>query len=339
MEFIPIDRPSANNSYPVTAEHILSMCQRAFGSGVQVVSAREMSGGTFNRVFLVTLPEQQVILRIAPLPTAEVAWHEKQLMRREHHIQPFFATVAHLMPRTLLADFTHQVIDHDYVFQSFIAGERWEDIAESFTPEEAAPLWEQFGRITRSIHSTVGTAFGGPYPMAEFQTWSEKILDRFDRVMHAMVDEQLDMIDMQSVFAVVRGHTALLEVVKQPRLLHGDLWLFNILIQRNPAGAAPSIVGILDADRAGWGDPMADWTMFVLAMSASSEAQPFHNAFWRGYGEVEQTAGTAFRKAVYEAMHIGSAMTWAVRNHDDDTVERGKRDLRAVAMNLPKLLP
>lgn len=339
MEFIPVERPSAVTLEPVTADHILAMCQRAFGSGIQVISARELSGGTFNRAFLVTLPDQQVILRIAPPPTAEVAWHEKQLMRREHHIQPFFAAVAHLMPRTLMADFTHQVIDRDYVFQSFITGERWEDVADSLTPEESAPLWEQFGRITRSIHHTVGTVFGGPYPMTEFQTWSAKILDRFDRVMQAMADAQLDMIDMQSVFAVVRDQTALLDMVKQPRLLHGDLWLFNMLIQRDPSGAGPSIVGVLDADRAWWGDPPADWTMFVLAMSASPEVQPFHDAFWRGYGELEQTPGAGFRKAVYEAMHIGSAMTWAVRNHDDDTVERGKRDLSHVAASLTSLLP
>ena len=336
VEFIPIDRPSANNLYPITADHILAMCRRAFGSGIQVVSARELSGGTFNRTFLITLFDRRVILRIAPPATAEVAWHEQQLMRREHHIQPFFAAVAPLMPRVLLADFIHQVIDCDYVFQSFIEGERWEDMAESFTMEENEQLWEQFGHIARTIHDTTGTSFGGPYPMPEFPTWSQTILDRFERVTSAMDHVQLDMTDLQSLFTIVQDHITTLDEVQQPRLLHGDLWLFNILIERSVAG--PNIVGILDADRAWWGDPLADWTMFVLAKWSSPENRPFHDRFWRGYGEVEETPGTAFRQAVYEAMHVGTALEWAIRNHDDDTVERGKRDLSAVAANLMDLI-
>ena len=338
MEFIPIDRPPGNHPNPVTAEQILAMCRRAFGSSIQVISARELGGGTFNRAFLVTLPDQPVILRIAPHPGKELVWHEQGLMRREHHILPFFAAVAHLMPRTLMTDFTRQVSDCDYVFQSFIAGERWEDVAESLTAEESAPLWEQFGQITRTIHDTVGTTFGGPYPMTEFRTWSEAILYRFDRVMQAMTEAQLDMTDMQSVFAAVQNHTALLDTVRQPHLLHGDLWLFNILIQRDATGAAPKILGILDADRAWWGDPLADWTMFVLAKSASPETESLHDSFWRGYGELEQTPGLEFRKAVYEAMHVGTALEWAIRNHDDDTVKRGKQDLKAVAASLPEVV-
>ena len=338
MEFTPIDRPSGENPNPVTAEQILAMCQRAFGSRIQVVSARELGGGTFNRAFLVTLPDQQVILRIAPPLTKDLVWHEQGLMRREHHIQPFFAAVAQLMPRTLMTDFTCQVIDRDYVFQSFIAGERWEDVAESLTAEESAPLWEQFGQITRTIHDTVGTTFGGPYPMTEFPTWSETLLDRFDRVMQAMTQVQLDMTDMRSVFAAVQNHTALLDTVRQPHLLHGDLWLFNILIQRRSLGAAPKVVGVLDADRAWWGDPLADWTMFVLAKSASPETKSLHDSFWRGYGKLEQTPGLEFRKAVYEAMHVGTALEWATRHQDDDTVKRGKQDLKVVAASLPDVV-
>jgi aminoglycoside phosphotransferase (APT) family kinase protein len=336
MEFISIDRPLANNLYLVTAEQIEAMCQRAFGPTIQVISARELSGGTFNRTFLITLADQQVILRIAPPRTSDLAWNEQLLMRREQIIQPFFAVVAHLMPRTLMADFTHQLLARDYVFQSFVEGERWEDVADSFTAEEEALLGEQFGRIAKSIHNTVGTTFGGPYPMMEFETWSQTIIDRFEHVIKAMAEVQLDLTDIQSVMSIVRNHTTLLDAIEQPRLLHGDLWLFNILIQRSSEG--PNIVGILDADRAWWGDPLADWTMFVLAMSASPEVQSFHDAFWRGYGKIELTPDTSFRKTIYEAMHIGSAMSWAVRHHDDNTVERGKGDLRVVATRLRDLL-
>ena len=147
----------------------------------------------------------------------------------------------------------------------------------------------------------------------------------------AMIEVQLDVTDLRSVLAIVRTQTARLDAITQPHLLHGDLWLFNLLVSQEAEGI--SITGVLDADRAWWGDPLADWTMFVLSMEAP-EKHPGHDRFWQAYGEPEQTPETALRKAVYEAMHIGTAMAWASRHADDDTVERGKGDLRAVLKRL-----
>jgi aminoglycoside phosphotransferase (APT) family kinase protein len=331
MEFLPLKRLSQDTPLSPTADQIVSMCQRAFGSSVRIVSARELGGGTFNTTFLITLDDQQVILRIAPPPTVDLMWNDHWLMRREVQIQPFFAAIASLMPRTLLADFTHQLINRDYIFQTYLAGDRWDQTADQFTPEEKLQLWEQFGRITKTIHSTVGTSFGGPYPAPEFPTWSQSVLYHLESAIQATSEEQLDVTDLRSVLVIVQGQTAALDAITQPRLLHGDLWLFNILVSRGLEG--PTISGILDADRAWWGDPLADWTMFVFAMEAP-EKHPGHARFWQAYGAVEQALETAFRQAVYEAMHIGTAMAWASRHGDTDTVQRGKRDLRAVLKRL-----
>jgi aminoglycoside phosphotransferase (APT) family kinase protein len=336
VEFLPLERLPETMSFSPTPNQILALCRRAFGPSVGVCSARELGGGTINTTFLIALDEQQVILRIAPAPTADLTWNERWLMRREQQIQPFFAALGPLMPRILMADFTHQLIDRDYMFQTCLAGERWDMIEDTFTSEQQLRLWEQFGSITQSIHSTIGTTFGGPYPAAEFPTWSETIIDRMECATQAMVDTQLDVSDIRSVLAIVRRQTALLDAIQQPRLLHGDLWLFNILVERGPDG--PAIVGVLDADRAWWGDPMADWTMFVLAKAtATPETERLHGRFWQAYGQPEPTPGTAFRNAVYEALNVGTALVWAARHDDTDTVQRGKRDLRAVAAALPTL--
>jgi aminoglycoside phosphotransferase (APT) family kinase protein len=332
VEFLPLEPLPEGMPLPPSANQILAMCQRAFGSSTRVASARQLSGGTFNTTFLITLNDQQVILRIAPPPTADLLWTEQWMMRREQHIQPFFAALASLMPRTLLADFTHQVIDRDYLFQTYLVGQRWDEIAETFTPDEELRLWEQFGRITKTIHGTIGTTFGGPYPAPEFSSWSATVLYRLERATQAMTEAQLAVTDMRSVLAIVRGQSARLDAIEQAHLLHGDLWLFNILVRREVDG--PTISGVLDADRGWWGDPLADWPMFVLAMSARPQTQRLHARFWQGYGAVDQTPERAFRQAVYEAMHIGTALVWASHHDDADTVERGKRDLGAVVKRL-----
>ncbi|KYG05443.1 hypothetical protein BE21_40630 [Sorangium cellulosum] len=268
MELTTIERAPSDAHRALTAEQIAAMCRRAFGESAAVASARELGGGTFNTTYLVSLAvplveERRVVLRVAPPDSAALSWDEAALMRRELHVQPYFAALSTLAPRTLAADFTRQIIDRDYVFQTLLPGERWDDVADALSPEESLSLWEQFGRITRTIHGTAGSAFGGPFPVPEFPAWSEAVLYRLACSLRTMAGAAIDVTDMATAIEIIRGGAAVLDEIREPRLLHGDLWLFNLLIERGAGG--PRIVGVIDADRAFWGDPMADWTMFVLS--------------------------------------------------------------------------
>ena len=309
------------------------MCRRGFGNKIQIDSIDELTGGTFNTTYRITFANQaKTILRVAPLHAADTAWQDIFLMRSEHAMQPYFAPVAALMPKTLLVDFTRQLIDRDYMFQTFLEGERWDDAWEELTPEENNILWNQFGHITKQIHDVRGESFGLPRPGFQFERWSQTIIDRLERTLYAATELQLDVTDLAHILELVRAHPHQLDEIQTPRLLHGDLWLFNLLITRGEDG--PEIVGVLDADRAWWGDPMADWTMFILAHAEPEEG---HAHFWQAYGQMEDTQGARFRKTVYDGMHAATALVWSVRNHDDGTVKRAYGTLREVAEALPSL--
>lgn len=314
-------------------DQIAAMCRRGFGHNIQIISIDELSGGTFNTTYLITLADQsQVILRVAPPEAANTAWEDVFLMRSEHTMQPYFAPIAALMPKTLLIDFTHQLIERDYMFQTFIKGERWDDVWDELTPDEHNILWSQFGHIMRQIHDVRGDTFGLPRPGFQFRSWSETVINRMERTLQAATDLQLEAGDLERILEVIRTHPVQLDEIRVPRLLHGDLWLFNLLIKHNDG--TPAIVGVLDADRAWWGDPMADWTMFILAHADPDEG---HSYFWQAYGQPEETPGARFRKTVYDGMHAGTALVWSDRNSDEGTLEKAKRTLREVAEALPSL--
>ena len=314
-------------------EQIASLCRRAFGQGIEIGSIEELTGGTFNTTYRIALLDQsKVILRVAPPQGADLAWEDAFLMRSEHSMQPYFAPVASLMPRTLLVDFTHQLIERDYMFQSFIEGVRWDDTWDELTQEENNLLWHQFGRIMRQIHDVQGESFGLPRPDFQFPRWSEAVIDRMERTLQAATKMQLATRGLAQIIDIVRGHPDQLDEISIPRLLHGDLWLFNILVKRE--GAAPSIVGILDADRAWWGDPLADWTMFILAHAEQEEG---HSHFWQAYGQREDTPAMRFRKTVYDGMHAGTALVWAFQHNDEGTLEKAQGTLKEVSALLPTL--
>jgi aminoglycoside phosphotransferase (APT) family kinase protein len=310
------------------------MCQRGFGSNIQIESLQELSGGTFNTTYLITVADQRkVILRVSPRQTANTPWDETLLMRREHFIQPFFAPVAALMPKTLFVDFTHQLIDRDYMFQTYIEGERWDDIVDELSPAENDILWDQFGSLLKQIHDVRGEAFGLSLPGFQFAHWSQTVIDHMEHTLQLAKDNQIEVPDLAHILKIVQAHPQRLDEIQVPRLLHGDLWLFNLLIKRGED--RPSIVGILDADRSWWGDPMADWTMFILTHAAKEGR---HSRFWRAYGQLEDTAGARFRATVYDAMYAGRAFVWAIQHQDAETVERAKGTLRQVKEMLPALL-
>ena len=315
-------------------DQLTAMCQRGFGTNVQIESINELGGGTFNTAYLITFADQsKVILRVSPPHTDDTPWDEAFLMRREHALQPFFAPVAALMPKTLLVDFTHQLIHRDYMFQTFIEGERWDDVIGEMSPAENNLLWEQFGSILKSIHNVRGKTFGLPRPGFEFASWSQVIVDRMERTLQLAKDHQLEIPYLTSILDIVRAHPQQLDVIQNPCLLHGDLWLFNLLITRGEN--RPAIVGVLDADRSWWGDPLADWTMFILAHADREEG---HSHFWKAYGQPENTQSARFRANVYDAMHAGRAFVWALQHQDEETVARGRGDLKQVLETLPSLL-
>jgi Phosphotransferase enzyme family len=110
---------------------------------------------------------------------------------------------------------------------------------------------------------------------------------------------------------------------------HGDLWLFNLLIERKQDGAR--IVGVLDADRGSWGDPLADWTFFLLPRRASPQEQAL---FWQAYGQPGAGPGTLFRAQVYQGLHQGKILSVARRDGNERALKRAYRALADVVNTL-----
>jgi aminoglycoside phosphotransferase (APT) family kinase protein len=324
MEFTTISRPVDTLQQPVTLEEIIKLCQRAFGEGCFIKSVNELGGGLYNNTYLIKLESMlPVILRVSP-PMGRLAKSDRNLMRNEYATLPFFAPIALLLPKVILADFTHQLIDRDYLFQSYIEGEQWSQIKNELKPGEKKALWRQLGAITRQIHNVKGEVFGNPFLDAAFPSWSATINNRFSGLIHDLDSVGLATDDLREVLAIAQNHAVILDEITQPALLHGDLWLVNILVNRN--FDEPKIVGIIDNDRASWGDPLADWTIFILERNADAEEA----AFWETYGLPERTGPTQFRTLVYRGFYTGAIRLEQFRLNHHKAVKQTYEDVRLV---------
>jgi aminoglycoside phosphotransferase (APT) family kinase protein len=314
MEYSSIPRKPHDWQQPVAPAEIEALCARAFGSRTRVVAAHELGGGEFNSIYRVRLADEagEVMLRAGPRAEVALPWHEHDLLRREHSILPYFALIAPLLPRTLAVDFTRELVERDYLFQTVMPGEQWQAVVGELTEAETEALMRQMACIAITIHAVRGERFGAPWPGRSFATWSEMVRDWLERAIADAEGLGLETGPLRRGLARAEARAEALDtMVRTPRLLHGDLWPFNLLIAREEAegvadgtaddGSGTHITAVLDYDRALWGDPLMDWTFHLLPRKATPREQA---AFWEAYGPLHDDAETRFRVALYEVCHI-----------------------------------
>jgi aminoglycoside phosphotransferase (APT) family kinase protein len=291
---VSIDRAPDDFQQPVEPEVLLAICRRALGAGVRVRQIVEIGVGTYNSTYRVDVADgEPVILRVAPelsrQGTAGQEW-----MRNEYAALPFLAPLGSLVPRTLAVDFTHQLVNRDYLVQTKLAGVPASERLASFSPSALRRLYRQLGSVTRTIHDVTGRAFGpvaGPF----HDTWSAALIAGFERLAGAFAAAGLDPEPAHRMIDASRRHRAALDEVTVPALLHGDLWTLNILVDTDPA--RPTITGVLDCDAASWGDPMSDWTIARVLSRPGAEV----DAFWQTYGRPAGGETGSVRALVYRA--------------------------------------
>lgn len=294
MQYTPVERDAHHFQQALSLEQVEAMCHAAFGPRVPIDRIVELDTGLFNNTFVVEPASgPKAVLRVAPAPSAHVYPNERQLMRREYAVQPHLVPVCPLVPRTIYADFSHTIVRRDYVFQTFIEGELWGKVRDELSDAENNAIRRQLGRIARKINGVIGSAFGFPSPEPGFPQWSSALLHFLGGMTEELTKLGYDCADAQELLHWIELHRALFDEIKEPRLLHGDLWPQNVLIVRTPSG--PEIVGILDSERAMWGDPAFEW-IYHLGTT--------HPAYWEGYGQPESTPSAALRARAYKGIWL-----------------------------------
>lgn len=299
MEFRPVERVPEAFQQSLTTGEIEAVGRRVFGGDAVPVSVVELGTGMYNNVYRVALAgrDRPVILRAAPAEERQFR-SELHLMRNEHASLPWLAPIAHLMPQVIAADWTGQVIGRDWMIQTCLDGVPAPEHLGSYPRSTWPSFFRQMGAITRAVHDVRGPHFG-PVAGPGYATWSEAVIASLEDIAADLDGVGLDSADVRKI-AVVAGHDgAVLDEVTEPRLLTGDLWTVNVLLDRD--AEVPTISGVLDFDRCTFGASEADWTI-RMAMAKDDE----RTAFWESYGPLDRSEAAVWRARIYEARHLGA---------------------------------
>ncbi|HVN43113.1 MAG TPA: aminoglycoside phosphotransferase family protein [Steroidobacteraceae bacterium] len=274
MSFVAVERHASGLLSEVSADRLADIARSALGERTRLATHHLLGDGHFTTSYLLECEhEAPVVLRLAPEPTARLWRHERALLQRQCSVQPVLESVGPIVPRLLHMDFSRRVVPRDWALFEWRPGESWESVAGSIDAVASARLWRQFGGIVREVHAQRGEHFGYPAPCQGHAGFGEWFTGIVDDLATDLTEQNVAVAGLDRFRALLREERWRFDAVDEPRLVHGDLWQRNVLVEPGPQGW--HITGLLDAERAFFGDPAAEWIFGFLDIP---------EAFWEGYG-------------------------------------------------------
>jgi aminoglycoside phosphotransferase (APT) family kinase protein len=266
-------------------------------SGIRTVE--ELPEGTFNTVYRVRLADGTgLICKISPPPGTPILTYERGLSQGELAFYRSAASVGSVpIPSVVYHESDRAIVDRDVVIMTECPGRSWYSVRDRLGEADRAWLRRRLGRITAELHTVTGPGFGYPRETPLASTWRESFLAMFDTLCedagHYRAGTPLPVSELRRR---VHAHAEALDEIETPALVHFDLWTGNILLDLS--GGRPEVSGIVDGERAFWGDPVAAFVSLALLDEIERDEQ-----FLRGYreagGSVVFDAGTRIRLALY----------------------------------------
>jgi len=265
-----------------------------------------LAGGTFNTVYRLRFADRLgVVLKLSPDPAGAAMTYESGILRTE---ELFYTQARGRLPVPEVIGLSPLGLESgagEVLLVSELPGVPW---SESGLPVADRPaLRAQLGELVAGLHQVTGPAFGYPSESTGALTphWDDAFAAMMDAVLADAVLYRADLpVSAQRVRRAVADAGSELATVRVPTLVHFDLWDGNVLLD---LGGTARISGIIDGERAMWGDPVVDFVSTALLGEIRDDAD-----FIRGYqaaGAVLPLDQGARRRLLLYRIYLGLIMT------------------------------
>jgi aminoglycoside phosphotransferase (APT) family kinase protein len=311
--------------YRQTAETLRRMIERAYGTGLVPVGddfASELGHGWFNVAYLLRLADgREVVMKIAPPPGVEVMTYELDMLAGEVAVMRLLELRTSVpVPHLDHYDPSCELIAAPWFVMTQVPGVNFGEVSDDWPVERSQAVWRQIGAANRELNSLVGTGFGR-FGVAGVASWREAFTGILDDVLRDGERREVDLgWSYDEVRAAIAQHEACLDAVTEPRFCEWDLWGSNVMVDDD------RITGIIDHERAFWGDPIME-AGFVAASGTVQWGSP--SAYLAGYGRGPLTADELDRRRLYN-LHLFLIMVI-------ETVYRGHTTTDQLDMARPAL--
>lgn len=271
----------------LTNEEMNSIIMNALNK--KVVTTSELSDGWANTAYSITLNDgDTVILKVAPIKGTKMMRYEQNIMRAEVETLRLVEQADLPVPKVFVYDDSCTLIGSEYFLMERLQGNPFNKIKDSLSTHEVHAIQKKLGSYSRSINKIKGKHYGYyANPASWRSTWSEAFEQMIMDVLADGKDAEVKLpVTYRELEENIRLNLDCLSIVEEPSLVHWDLWDGNIFI-----GEDRQISGIIDFERALWGDPLMEHYFSHFGRS---------DAFEEGYGVTISTPNQLKRRALYD---------------------------------------
>lgn len=293
----------------LSEEKIRELVRIHFGRECETGEITELTGGMFNAIYRIERKNEKdaVILKVGVIPDTTLLTYERDIMPVEVECYRMIREQTTVpVPEVLAYDFSKRYIESNYFFMTELKGEPFSKVMKKMGQENADRIREELAGYLYQIHGVKGKYFGyfTKDERRQYSTWKEAFFHMFRQIL-ADGREHRVKLPYARIMAALQRHDGSLEDVREPSLVEYDCHEGNIFVKKT--GNSYTIEGILDFERAFWGDPIADFpTAFVFTDDIRKETA-FLNAYLRVSGRNAYTETDAVKYQLYR-MYILTIM-------------------------------
>lgn len=277
----------SNYKTRLTSEQLNRITQHHFRTGVR--EYKEMTDGWANHAYCITLDDgQKVVLKIAPSSGIKRMRCEQDVMVAEVQALRLAADLQDVpVPRVLAHDLSRSFVPAEYFIMEYMPGKPYNKVKDQYSVEEQQAIEQQLGAYNRRINEIKGEKFGYfSERKTQYATWKEAFLNLMDDMLADGKEAEVEFsIGYEELERLIREKSDVLVDVKEPVLVHWDLWDGNVFVEQG------KITAIIDFERSLWADPLMEHYF-----------SHFNNTpgFVKGYGRAAATASERQRRSLYD---------------------------------------
>lgn len=290
-----------------SGETIRQMVQNAFPE-CQMISCTELTEGMCNTAYMIAFADgSRSVLKIATKDNAGRMSNEVNLMEAEITAMGMVsATGVAKVAQVQYYDTSNTICDSHYFFMEALEGASFSSIMDSLTEEEKSTINYEIGQAERKISSIRGKEFG---LLGDVAHSHERLYNFVYRLISNVLSDAKKVgiefgVSSEEILTLLKRYEYVFDKVKIPVLVHWDMWEGNVFVKDG------HISGIIDWERAMWGEPFMDDRF---------RRHSRNKDFLRGYGKEEFTADEMSRICWYDVLLYLTMMTeGAYREYEDD---------------------
>ncbi|NUS17683.1 MAG: aminoglycoside phosphotransferase family protein [Streptomyces sp.] len=245
-----------------------ALLRASAGTGCRVET--ELTDGCYNTAYRVRLDDgRPAIVKLAPLPEVPVLRYERGIMATEAMV---YRRLAELPAERRVPGPELLYADDEFLMVSLLEGAPWDKVSTALPSKAEGTLRRELGELTARFNTITASDGRFGYPAPESGLSAPDWRTAFTLMVEALLEDAAHWNaalpeEPDTIRKLVAEGAYALDEVTVPHLVHFDLWPGNVFVTDGPS---PRITGLIDHERAFWGDPAAE----LISLAFGGDAGP-----------------------------------------------------------------